>query len=70
MGFNIKEWLDGYKTYIGGAGAILVGVGHFMYDWYLGDFQSIETYLAWIIIGWTIIGGKSALKKITDDLKK
>jgi len=50
--------------YIGGAGAILVGVGHFMYDWYLGDFQSIETYIAWIIIGWTIIGGKSALNKI------
>lgn len=64
MGFNIKEFLDGYKMYIGGAGAILVGVGHFMYDWYLGDFQSIEMYLAWIILGWTIIGGKSALNKI------
>ncbi len=64
MEIKIKEWLDGYKLYIGGAGAILVGVGHFMYDWYLGDFQSIETYLAWVILGWTIIGGKSALNKI------
>ena len=70
MGFSIKEFLDGNKMYIGGAGAILVGVGHFMYDWYLGDIQPIDEYLTWIIIGWTIVGGKSALKKLTADLKK
>lgn len=66
---SIKEKLDGYKMYIGGIGAILVGVGHFMYDWYLGEFQSIDFYLWWIIAGWSIIGGKSALNKIIKVLK-
>lgn len=60
---EIKEWLDGKKMYIGGAGAILVGVGSFMYDWYIGKFQSIDYYLWWLLAGWTIIGGKSALNK-------
>jgi len=68
MEFNIKELLDGYKVYIGGAGAILVCVGHFMYDWYLGDFQSIDFYLWWLIAGWTIIGGRSAAEKIRKEL--
>ena len=61
---ELKEWLDGNKTYIGGTGAILVGIGKFMYDWYMGNIQPTEEYLMWIIAGWTIIGGKSALKKI------
>ena len=56
--------IDGYKMYIGGAGAILVGVGHLMYDYYTGVYQPVEHYLGWIILGWTIIGGKSALNKI------
>jgi len=56
--------LDGYKTYIGGAGAIIVGIGKAMYDWYNGSLQPVEEYLTWIILGWTIIGGKSALKKL------
>lgn len=56
--------LDGYKTYIGGAGAILVGIGKAMYDWHNGSLQPAEEYITWIILGWTIIGGKSALNKI------
>ena len=61
---NIKELLNGNKTYIGGTGAILIGIGKVMYDWYIGDIQPAEEYLTWIIIGWTIIGGRSALKKL------
>lgn len=61
--------LDGYKVYIGGAGAILVGVGHLMHDWYNGSYQSVEFYLGWIIIGWTIIGGRSAAEKLRIALK-
>lgn len=62
MGFF--EWIDGKKTYLGGTGAILVGVGKFLYDWYYGTYQAPEAYLSWIIAGWTIIGGRSAAKKL------
>ena len=61
----LTEKIDGKKTYIGGAGAILVGIGNLLYDWYRGDIKNIEFYMTWIITGWTIISARSALKKNT-----
>ena len=56
--------LDGSKTYIGGIGAILIGVGKFFFDYYNGTPLDTAEYLKWILAGWTIIGGRSALTKI------
>lgn len=56
--------------YIGGAGAILIGVGSIMYDWYTGKFQSVEFYAGWLILGWSIIGGRSAAEKVIRELKE
>jgi len=63
---EIEKVLDGKKTYIGGAGAILIGIGKALYDWYNGTFATDPwtEYGSWLIAGWTIIGGKSALKKL------
>lgn len=58
------EKLDGYKTYIGGIGAILIGIGTLMYDYYNGNIKSLESYLSWLVAGWTIIGMRSAINKI------
>ena len=65
---EIEEWLNGKKTYIGGIGAILIGIGKLAYDWYNGSIQPLETYLTWIIAGWTIISGRHAVKKIEEKL--
>ena len=65
---GLFEWLEGKKTYIGGICAILVGLGKAGYDWYMGKFATdpFEEYGAWLILGWTIIGGRSAFgNKIT-----
>ena len=56
--------------YIGGAGAILVGIGHLMHDYYTGVYQPLEFYLTWFIAGWTIIGGRSVATKVISALKK
>ncbi len=56
--------------YIGGAGAILIAVGYGMYDWYIGEFHSVEFYLGWFLTGWVIIGGRSAVEKIICELKE
>lgn len=56
--------------YIGGAGAILIGVGHIMHDWYNGTYQPLEFYLMWLIAGWTIIGGRSVATKVISALTK
>ena len=61
---NFLDWLDGKKTYLGGIGAILVGLGQLLYDYYNGTLKDYQSYLSWIIAGWTIIGGRSALNKI------
>jgi len=53
--------LNGWKTYIGGIGAILTGLGTLVYsasqeipiDW--------NQIMGWIIAGWSIIGGRSYL---------
>lgn len=56
--------------YIGGAGAILIGVGSIMYDWYVGEYQSVEFYVKWLILGITIIGGRSVAEKVIRELKE
>jgi len=61
---NIFDWLQGKKTYLGGIGAILVGLGQLLYDYHNGTLKDYQQYLSWIIAGWTIIGGRSALNKI------
>lgn len=63
-------WLDGKKTYIGGIGAILVGIGKAMYDWYNGTLQPADSYLSWVIAGWVIISGRHAIKKIENLLSE
>jgi len=62
---SLYEWLEGKKTYIGGTSAIVVGVGKLLYDWYRGQISvdPFEEYGAWIILGWTIISGRSAINK-------
>jgi len=61
---TINEWLNGRKTYIGGIGAILIGVGKYAYDWHMGSLMPIEEYLSWVVAGWTIMGFRSGIKKI------
>ena len=61
---TLVEDIDGNKSYIGGVGAIAVGVGKFLYDWSTGNIQPIETYATWIVAGWTIIAGRSAINKL------
>ena len=61
---TLIDTINGYKSYIGGVGAIAIGVGKFLYDWSTGNIQAYEVYLTWIIAGWTIIGGRSAIGKI------
>ena len=65
---DFLEWLNGKKTYIGGIGAILIGIGKLMYDWYNGNVQPAETYFAWFVAGWTIISGRHAIKKVEEKL--
>ena len=56
--------LEGYKTYIGGAGFLLTGIGGICTDWYNGNAFNIE-WLYTIWTGITIIGGRKAYKKRT-----
>ena len=58
-----EKMLDGYKTYLGGLGAIFIGVGKALHDWYIGNPVNFEEYLQWLIAGWVIIGGRSAFEK-------
>lgn len=55
--------LEGYKTYIGGAGFILVGLGSMLKNWYLGDPVGYEINFSLIFTGISIIGGRSAYAK-------
>lgn len=55
--------LDGYKTYLGGAGFIMSGVGGILVSWYNGDPIAWETNIAMISAGVSIIGGRSAFQK-------
>jgi hypothetical protein len=63
---KIIEWLDGKKMYIGGTSAILIGLGKLGYDWYNGTIAADPwtVYGNWFVIGWSIIAGKSAIKKL------
>lgn len=63
---NIIKWIDGKKMYIGGTSAILIGIGKLGYDWYNGTIAADPwtVYGNWFIIGWGLIAGKSAIKKI------
>ena len=54
--------LDGYKTYIGGAGFILTGVGGILTDWYEGSSFNVN-WLYTIWGGIAIIGGYSKYKR-------
>lgn len=56
--------LEGYKTYLGGAGFILSGIGGILTTWYNGNPINWEIQLSQIWVGISIIGGRSALKKI------
>lgn len=56
--------LDGWKTYIGGAGFILTGVGSMLMNWYNNNPIGYEENIALIMAGISIIGGRSALKKV------
>lgn len=58
--------IDGYRTYIGGIGAILIGAGRMMYDWYNGAMSSdpYTDYMFWFVAGWSIIFGRKAIAKI------
>lgn len=55
--------LDGYKTYVGGIGAILSGIGYVLWNAYEGNPIDWNIAGGWIIAGWTIIGGRSAYAK-------
>lgn len=41
-----------------------------MYDWYVGEYQSVEYYFKWFIIGISLIGGRSAVEKVIRELKE
>jgi len=55
--------LNGYKTYVGGIGAILSGIGYVFWNAYEGTTIDWNIAGGWIIAGWTIIGGRSAVNK-------
>ena len=61
-----NKMLDGYKTYIGGAGFILSGVGGICISWYQGTPINWDIQLAQIWAGISIIGGRSAFKKMVN----
>jgi hypothetical protein len=56
--------LEGYKTYIGGIGFILMGVGGILAQIYEGKPVDLEKGLGLIITGWSIIGIRSGIKKV------
>lgn len=59
--------LDGYKTHLGGAGFILVGVGTTLSQYYEGAPITWNENIALIAAGISIIGGRSAYKKAHPD---
>ena len=63
---SLFEWLEGKKTYIGGIGAFLIGLGKLAYDWYNGQISTDPwlEYGSWFVAGWTIISGRKAIKKL------
>ena len=61
---TLKEYLDGKKTYIGGAGFILVAVGTAMIAFYEGTPIDWKALAEEFFAGVTIIGGRSAIAKI------
>jgi len=58
--------LDGYKTYIGGAGFILTGIGGILKDWYEGNlnYEMVLVYIGLISTGITVIGGANKVEKL------
>ena len=56
--------LDGLKTYIGGIGFILVGVGSALVQIYNGEPIDIEKSAGLVLTGWSLIGIRSGIKKI------
>lgn len=58
--------LNGYKTFIGGSGAILTGIGMLAYNVVEGNKIDWNIIMGWIVSGWTIIGGRSAVNTILD----
>lgn len=59
----MMKFLDGYKTYLGGAGFIMSGLGAILVPWYEGSAIDYQNAFNLIWIGITIIGGRSYLKK-------
>jgi len=55
--------LDGYKTYIGGIGLILTGIGKAMSDYYAGIPIDWQVIMGMIFAGISIMGFRSAIKK-------
>jgi len=54
--------LDGYKTYFGGAGFILMGIAKCFVEWYEGTPVDWTINFGLIITGWTIIGGRNVVE--------
>ena len=54
MGF--LDWINGKKTYIGGACVILAAVGKVGADWYYGNFIDWDSFAKTIGAGLAIIG--------------
>ena len=62
---GLLELIQGKKTYIGGISAILIGLGKLGLDWFNGKIAADpwEAYGYWLVLGWTIIAGRNAIKK-------
>ena len=56
------KYLNGWKTYIGGAGLILVGVGEILQGEYALGFQHLS-------LGMVTVGARSFGQKILDTLQ-
>lgn len=65
---KIWDWLQGKKLYVGGVATILTGIGQIGLGYYNGQGFNIEGW-NYILAGWAMIAGKSALtKKNTEPL--
>jgi len=60
--------LDGYKTFIGGIGAIATGIGTVAYNYSEGLPTDWNLAMGWIIGGWAIISGRSLADKFLDNI--
>ena len=63
------KFLEGRKTYMAGWALVFLALGNLLQNWVDGQPLELEKSMEQLVLGFGIIGGRSALGKVASDNK-